>query len=148
MAEPQKVVMLVDDEPSVLELYGVGLEQYGFRVVKAGTAAVALQRGRDLGRIDVLVTDVVLLGPVELEKRQQPPVMHGIELMRRMVELQPDVKVILFSGYAQDMIEKLGGIPPAGTIFLRKPFTVETLTKTITRLLGRQATRVPKKKTP
>jgi len=133
--ESDNVVILVEDEPSILELYGAGLEREGFRVVKAGTAVVALQRARELGRIDVLVTDVVLLGAGELAKHQPRPTMHGIELMRRMVELQPDLKVVLFSGYAQDLIEKLDGIPPPGTVFLRKPFSVETLVETIKRLL-------------
>jgi DNA-binding response OmpR family regulator len=125
---PEKVVLLVEDDPDALQLYAKGLEHQGFRVVKAGTAAVALQRARELGRIDVLVTDVVLMD------QPQGPTVHGIELMRRMMVMQPDVKVVLFSGHSKDTIEKIGGIP-AGTTFLEKPFHVETLVLAIKQLL-------------
>jgi DNA-binding response OmpR family regulator len=131
----EKVVLLVDDDPDVLKLYGFGLQQHRFRVVKAGTAAVALQRARELDRLDVLITDFVL-DPADLENAG-PPNMHGIELIRRIMELHPNVKVILFSGHPHEMIEKLGGIPPAGTAFLQKPFTVEVLAHTIKRILRR-----------
>jgi DNA-binding NtrC family response regulator len=124
-----RVVLMVEDDPGILELYSKGLEQQGFRVVKAGTAAVALQRARQLGRIDILVSDVVLLD------QANEAAMHGIELMRRIMALQPDVKVILFSGQSQDNLQALGGVP-AGAIFLEKPFTLQTLVKTITRALA------------
>jgi len=120
---------MVEDDPGILELYATGLEQQGFRVVKAGTAAVALQRARNLGRIDILVSDVVLLD------QTNEAAMHGIELMRRIVALQPDVKVILFSGQSPDNLETLGGVP-AGAIFLEKPFTLQTLVKTINQVLA------------
>jgi DNA-binding response OmpR family regulator len=123
-----KVVLLVEDDPSVLDLYAIGLEHHGFRVVKAGTAAAALQRARDLGRIDILVTDVVLPG------RPEAITIHGIDLMRRLLELQPDLKVILFSGQSKDRIEQVGGIP-SGTIFLEKPVSLETLVRSIKLLL-------------
>jgi CheY-like chemotaxis protein len=130
------VVLLVDDEPAVLALCGAGLEQEGFRVLKARTAAEALDRAKQLGRIDVLATDVVLPHQLRVAKHQwQRPTMHGVELMRRMVALQPDLKVILFSGQSEDMIKTAGGIP-AGTLFLRKPFSAETLARSIRRALG------------
>jgi len=127
--KPEKVVLLVEDDPTVLDLYAIGLEHHGLRVVKAGTAPAALQRAKDLGRIDILVTDVVLLGQPE------GLTMHGIELMRRLVALQPTVKVILFSGQSKDTIEKVGGIP-SGTMFLEKPVALETLVHSIKMLLG------------
>ena len=133
----EKVVLLVDDDPDVLKLYGIGLQQHGFGVVKAGTAAVALQRARELDRIDILITDFVLSDAAGLENAKQT--IHGIELIRRIVNLQPAVKVILFSAHPHDIIEKLGGVPPAGTAFLQKPFTVEVLTQTIQQVLSKPA---------
>jgi DNA-binding response OmpR family regulator len=124
-----KVVLLVEDDPTVLDLYAIGLGHHGFQVVKAGTAAAALQRARELGRIDILVTDVVLLGHPE------GSIGHGIELMRRLLSFQPDVKVILFSGQSKDTIERVGGIP-SGTIFLEKPVAIETLVRSIKLLLN------------
>jgi two-component system cell cycle response regulator CpdR len=141
--QPEKVLLLVDDDPDVLKLYGLGLQQQGFRVMKAGTAAVALQRARELGRLDLLITDFAL-DPADL-KNAEPPSIHGIELIRRIKHLHPNVRVILFSGHPHGMIERIGGIPPAGTAFLQKPFTVEVLTDTIKRIL-RTPTAVRKKR--
>jgi two-component system, cell cycle response regulator CpdR len=136
--EPNEVVLLVEDDPAILRLYGMGLEQYGFRVVKAGTAAVALQRAREMRRLDILITDLVLLGPTDLRNGAgaASATMHGIELMRRIVELRPTVKVILISGHPVDITKKLGRVPPPGTAFLQKPFTIEVLTETIKQLLS------------
>jgi two-component system cell cycle sensor histidine kinase/response regulator CckA len=134
----EKVILLVDDEPAVLALCSVGLEQEGFRVLKARNAAEALERAKQLGRIDLLATDVVLPDQLRLAKNSwQRPSMHGVELMRRMVALQPGLKVILFSGQSEDMIKSLGGIPP-GTLFLKKPFSADTLARSIRRALNDQ----------
>ena len=99
---------------------------------------MALQLARVLERVDVLVTDLVLFSEAELPSPQERPPMHGIELMRRIIELKPNIKIILFSGQAQDVIATLGAVPPPGTVFLRKPFTVGTLVGSIKRLLGSQ----------
>ena len=139
---PQKmepVVLLVDDEPAVLALCGAGLEQEGFRVLKARTAAEALDRAKQLGRIDVLATDVVLPEQLQMAKNHwQRPTMHGVELMRRMIVLQPGLKVVLFSGQSEEIIKTVGGIP-AGTMFLRKPFSADTLARSIRRALSDMA---------
>jgi CheY-like chemotaxis protein len=134
-ASSETVVLLVDDDPAILELFSVGLQEHGFRVVKAGTAAVALQRARELGRVDILVTDVVLVSHLQLRSAHHTPAMQGIELMRRFMAAQPDAKVILFSGQSKDTIKQVGGIPP-GTTFLEKPFSVNTLVRTIKQLLS------------
>jgi len=131
----EHVILLVDDEPAVLSLFTSGLTQAGFRVIAAQTAGDALQRAAKLGRIDVLATDIVLPDRLRLAKDHlQRPVMHGIALMRRLVALQPGLKVVLFSGQPDEMIRSLGGIPP-GTTFLRKPFSTETLVRTIKQVL-------------
>ena len=132
----ERVVLLVDDEPAVLALCAAGLEQEGFRVLKASNAAEALDRAKQLGRIDILATDVVLPDQLRMAKHHwQRPTMHGVDLMRRMVALQPGVKVILFSGQSEETIKTVGGIP-AGTVFLRKPFSANTLARSIRRALG------------
>jgi two-component system cell cycle sensor histidine kinase/response regulator CckA len=135
LVEP--VVLLVDDEPAVLALLTSGLAHAGFRVVTARTGADAFQRASKLGRIDVLATDVVLPDRLRLAKDHlQQPVMHGIALMRRLIALQPSLKVILFSGQPTELINNLGGIPQ-GTTFLRKPFSIETLVRSVRQALER-----------
>jgi CheY-like chemotaxis protein len=113
----EKVVLLVDDDPDVLKLYGIGLQQHGFGVVKAGTAAVALQRARELDRIDILITDFVLSDAAGLENAKQT--IHGIELIRRIVNLQPAVKVILFSAHHMTLLKSSAGFLLRGPPFCR-----------------------------
>jgi CheY-like chemotaxis protein len=132
----ETVILLVDDEPAILALCGAGLEREGFRVLKARTAAEALDRAKQLGRIDVLATDVVLPNQLRIaQSHWQRPTMHGVELMRRMLALQPDLKVILFSGQSEEMIKSVGGLPP-GALFLRKPFSADTLARSIRRAIS------------
>jgi two-component system cell cycle sensor histidine kinase/response regulator CckA len=129
------VVLLVEDDAAVLALFGRGLQEAGFRVTTAHTAAEALQRAKDLGRIDILATDLILTDGLRLAKHAlQRPARDGLELMRRMLELHPNLKVVLFSGQSKERIDDMGVIPP-GTVFLRKPFTADTLAWTIRQLL-------------
>ena len=129
------VVLLVEDEAALMALFGQGLQQAGFHVILAQTAAEAIRRARNLGRIDILATDLFLTDHLRrtTETLQRPP-RHGLALMRRMLELHPDLKVVLFSGQSDDTIEEMGGIPP-GTVFLRKPFSPEMLARTIRQFL-------------
>jgi CheY-like chemotaxis protein len=129
------VVLLVDDDPAVLAVLSIGLEEQGFRVIKAQSSSEALQRAKDFARIDILASDVVLPGAMKLAKHQlQHPPKHGIELMRQMIALRPGIKVILFSGHTDETINGLG-MPP-DTIFLRKPLTGETLARSVRQLLS------------
>jgi two-component system cell cycle response regulator CpdR len=131
----QHVVLLVDDDPAVLAVLSHGLEEHGFRVVKAQSFLEALQRAKDFARIDVLASDVILPGAMKLAKHNlQHPPKHGIELMRQLIALRPGIKVILFSGHSDETINSLG-MPP-DTIFLRKPLTGETLARSIRELLS------------
>jgi CheY-like chemotaxis protein len=130
-----RVILLVDDEPTVLALLSSGLQQAGYRVVTARSAQDALKHAKQLGRIDVLASDVVLPEHLRLAKHHmQRPIMHGIALMRKVLSLQPGLRVVLFSGQSEEMLQSLGGIPE-GTAFLRKPFSSETLVRCINRVL-------------
>jgi CheY-like chemotaxis protein len=130
------VILLVDDEPMVVSVFCKALEHEGYRVVTAHTAGEALIRAKQLGRIDLLATDVVLLDKLRLATHhQQRPTMHGIDLTRRLVAMQPGIKFILFSGQQDDLLKSLGGIPPTAK-FLRKPFAAETLIRVVQEALA------------
>jgi len=133
MPQPSRVVLLVDDETALLSIFASGLTQAGFRVITAPTASVARQRAAV--RVDVLATDIVLPDRLRLAKDHlQRPTLNGIALMRQLLAVQPWLKVLLFSGQPNDEIQRVGGIPP-GTPFLRKPFSTETLLRTIRQIL-------------
>lgn len=128
-------MLLVDDDPAVLAVLSIGLEEQGFRVIKAQSSSEALQRAKDFAHIDVLATDVILPGAMKLAKHHlQHPPKHGIELMRQVIALRPGIKVILFSGHSDETINGLG-MPP-DTIFLRKPLTGETVARNVRQLLS------------
>jgi CheY-like chemotaxis protein len=105
------------------------LREYGYGVVEASgghQALGVLERGD--GRIDLLVTDVVLPG------------MDGPELARRAAELRPELPVLFISGYTDDEILRRG-LLQEGQPFLQKPFTPEALAAKVAALLneGRSA---------
>ena len=90
-----------------------------------GQQALSLAE-QEAGRIDLLVTDVIMPG------------MGGGDLADRLSTQRPDLKVLFISGYPD---EALGGAGPAGSErgFLSKPFTADELLQTVRDLLHRRA---------
>jgi PAS domain S-box-containing protein len=89
-AEPKQTVLIVEDEPDVLEVTVELFRHMEFDVITASNGMDAidiLKRRRD---IDVLFTDVMM-----------PKGMSGIELGRFTLKLCPGVRVLLVSGYPQ-----------------------------------------------
>ncbi len=103
-------VLLVEDEPEVLRVVQAFLAGWGCRVVTCSHAQAALDALAGEERFDLLFSDVVL-----------GPGLRGTELARRAREWQPDLALLLMSGYAAD------ADAPAGVPLLRKPFTREQL---------------------
>ncbi|MFW6181546.1 MAG: response regulator, partial [Spirochaetota bacterium] len=110
-----ETVLLVEDEPAILELGRVMLEQLGYRVLAAGLPGDALERaGEHEGKIPLLVTDVVM------------PRMNGRELARRLRELRPGLKCLFMSGYTASGIAR-HGVLEEGMHFIQKPFSITEL---------------------
>jgi two-component system NtrC family sensor kinase len=82
------VVLVVEDEPNVLELAVETLEDLGYVTVSAMGAHAALEHLRQIDRVDVLFTDMVMPGG-----------MNGLQLSTEARRLRPDIKVLLTSGY-------------------------------------------------
>lgn len=117
-------VLLIDDDPMMLESLAMALEDYGFRVLTASSGVGALQIFRER-RPDAVLTDIVMPGQ------------DGFEIMRQVRREQPDAKVILISGQLDkwdylDLAEKLG----ADATFA-KGRDVRSLVETLSRILGR-----------
>jgi two-component system cell cycle sensor histidine kinase/response regulator CckA len=108
-------VLLVEDEDAVRLFSARALRNKGYKVIEARSGENALELLEKAGAsIDVLVTDVVM------------PQMDGTELVRRVREKIPSMKVICISGYAEETIRKK--LVSAEDIhFLPKPFTLEQL---------------------
>jgi len=63
------------------------------------------------------------------------PGMSGRELMRRLAEVRPNVKVLYMSGYSDEAVERHGVLDP-GTAFMQKPFTPSVLARRVREVLG------------
>jgi len=114
-------VLVVEDDAAVRETAVRALRRAGHAVLAAPDGEEALRlAGRHAGRIDLLLTDVVLPG------------VNGPELARRLREARPSLRVLLTSGYAADEALRLseGGAP-----FLPKPYTPDELAVWVAELL-------------
>jgi PAS domain S-box-containing protein len=119
-----ETLMLVEDDGSVRELVRNVLRDKGYRVLEASRGEEALELSElYAGRIDLLVTDVVM------------PQMSGCELAHRLVGLRPQVKVLYISGYTDNAAWYPGGLDAEGA-FLQKPFTPEALARKVREVLG------------
>jgi PAS domain S-box-containing protein len=108
-------VLLVDDEQMILEVGQNLLEALGYRVLLSGGGQKAIEtyeRNRD--EIDIVVLDMVM------------PNMGGGEVYDRMKEIDPDVKVLLSSGYSIDG-EATEILKRGCNGFIQKPFNMKEL---------------------
>ena len=122
--EGSETVLVAEDERLVRVLVRKTLTQAGYRVLEAGGGEEALRlAARHDGTIHLLVTDVVMPG------------MSGRELMRRLAEVRPNVKVLYMSGYSDEAVERHGVLDP-GTAFMQKPFTPSVLARRVREVLG------------
>jgi CheY-like chemotaxis protein len=110
-AEGTETVLLVEDEPAVLNLMGTALERRGYRTLKASTALEAIDVCRSRQDVRLLVTDLVLPGGI-----------GGRDLAATLCEERPDLKVLLISGYSAEFSGMEIRQQP-GRHFLQKPFT-------------------------
>ena len=114
-----ETVLLVEDEDSVRELVRETLQSKGYTVMEAcdGINGMKVAETHD-GKIDILITDVVMPG------------MSGRELAQRVSASRPTIKVLYLSGYTEDAIIHEGVLDP-GTAFLQKPFTLQALARKV-----------------
>jgi len=88
LAQASERVLIVEDDPEVLNLCVDLLESQGYRCDTAANAAEALDRLEGSGPYDLLFSDVVMPGG-----------MTGIQLARKAVERFPRMHILLTSGY-------------------------------------------------
>jgi two-component system cell cycle sensor histidine kinase/response regulator CckA len=123
-----ETILLVEDEPMVLDLGSRVLRSRGYRVLVASDAAEALQVAREhTGKIDLLLTDVVMPG------------LPGPELAARLETVKPGLRVLYVSGYADDSVARLGA--EEGISFLAKPFSGEALAARVREVLDQPSRR-------
>jgi CheY-like chemotaxis protein len=110
-----ETVLLVEDDTFVRDMSARALSVMGYRVISASDGQEALvAAARHEGRIDLLLTDVIMPG------------MDGGQVAQEVSRMRPGVRVLFMSGYATDAVT--GRRPlPEGAAFLPKPFTPTVL---------------------
>lgn len=119
-----ETILLVEDEPTILEITAEILTQLGYTVLQAHTPAEALRMGREhVGEIHLLMTDVIM------------PEMNGRELAKSLSDLCPRIRCLFMSGYTSDIIAH-HGVLDDGVHFLQKPFGLDALSAKLREVLG------------
>ena len=111
-----ETILLVEDNAMVLEFAANILGKAGFRVLEAqnGEHARSIEAAY-AGKIDLLLTDVIMTG------------INGKALAELLVSKRPGLKVILTSGYTENIIEQQNIID--GLSFISKPYSAAALLK-------------------
>ncbi|HSC35597.1 MAG TPA: ATP-binding protein, partial [Thermodesulfobacteriota bacterium] len=112
-------VLVVDDEPAVLDITRAILEEFGYKVLTANNGHEALDVIADRKkRIDVAIVDMIM------------PVIGGKTVIRSLKKKRPSLKIISASGYQKEHeLVSMEENPPDA--FLHKPDSAETLLRTL-----------------
>ncbi|MCF6780163.1 response regulator [Stutzerimonas stutzeri] len=119
-----KVVLIVEDEPHILDLLCDYLSDEGYRVLAAENSTKAFEILATRPHLDLLISDFRLPGNVS-----------GAMIVEPALKLRPDLKVLFISGYPIEIYESGSAIARTAPV-LAKPFSLESLHKQVQLLLA------------
>jgi PAS domain S-box-containing protein len=111
--------LLVEDNPEVAKVTEQMIEQLGYRVQRAGGAREALELAERM-QFDLIISDIVMAGP-----------MDGVGLARALRQRQPDLPVVLVTGFSTSATEA-----ELEFAILRKPFEVSDLSRVMAKAIA------------
>ncbi len=114
-------ILLAEDDGDLRGFLVKALARAGYQVVAVADGMAAYERLRE-EPFTLLLTDIVM------------PEMNGIELARRAVRLDPDLKVMFITGFAAVALDA-DERAPRGAKVLSKPFHLRDLVREVGRLL-------------
>ncbi len=119
-----ETILLVEDEPMILEMTVAMLERLGYTVLPAGTPDEAIRLAQEhASEIHLLLTDVVM------------PDMNGRDLAKNLLILYPNLRRLFMSGYTANIIAH-HGVLDEGVHFIQKPFSMKKLAAKVREALG------------
>ena len=126
-ARGSETVLIVDDRGDVAELARTILRDFGYRTLMAGDAREALDILDASEPIDLLFSDLIMPGG-----------MNGLMLAREARKRQPDLKILLTTGYAEASLERtdVGG---SEFEILNKPYRRSDLSRRVRQILDAPA---------
>ena len=118
-----ETILLVDDEETIINIIGMALKIFGYKVLSATGGQDAVQAYRqNQDRIALVILDMLM------------PQMNGGKVFDLLKEINPVVKVLLTSGYSYDE-EAVKIISRGANGFIQKPFGVKELSRQIREIL-------------
>jgi DNA-binding NtrC family response regulator len=117
-------ILIAEDDPAVAAVLAEALSEVGVKALVTSDGAAGLAALQHDGSIPILLSDIRM------------PQMDGYELVRRAIRLQPELKVVMMTGHADEA-------PPPDVMgarefrLLRKPVDFEALQALITDMLSR-----------
>lgn len=121
-------ILVVDDESTLRAIFSEMLTSSGYRCIVAANAVDALQMiEANVFSLDMLVTDIVMPGEL-----------NGLDLATELHQRQPDVAILLITGYMQSPLR--AEAEAKGYRILDKPFREATLEAVIAEELKRGET--------
>jgi len=118
------VILLVDDEETILEVCTQMLQRLGYHVREA----IDGQQAIDIFEKEKDVIDIVLLD-------MRMPGMNGATVYNRLIQIQPNVKVILFSGFFENQhIQKI--LQNENVDLIQKPVRLKQMSQKLENMLG------------
>jgi len=126
VSQNQETILLVEDEPMLLEMITVSLQLQGYTVLSTPLPNEALALAKQhAGKIHLLITDVLM------------PEMNGSELAGQLCALYPDLRMLFMSGYTADIIAHQGVIEEEVN-FIQKPFSSKAFNNKVREILEQQ----------
>jgi CheY-like chemotaxis protein len=118
-----ETILLVEDEPMILDMTTTMLEMLGYTVLAAASPDEAIRLAKDhTGKIHLLMSDVVL------------PEMNGRDLAAQITALYPGIRLLFMSGYTANVIAH-HGVLDDGVAFMQKPFLMADMTEKVREVL-------------
>lgn len=126
MPDPERTILILDDEQQIRWLMRRTLEQAGYRVLEADSSATAVSvSSKHQGRIDLLIADLIM------------PRTDGFMASARLMRTRPEMKLLFVSGYSEisrSVRENLDEL--TDTPFLAKPHTPSELLEKVSEVLA------------
>jgi two-component system cell cycle sensor histidine kinase/response regulator CckA len=111
LAKGSEHILIVEDNEMVRDMLKETLTRAGYSTIEAAGSAEALTLFKRIhGDIDLVVTDIVMPG------------ITGLDLIKQMRALRPNLKALFMSGYGEEAVLRYG-VLESGTAFVSKPFT-------------------------
>jgi DNA-binding response OmpR family regulator len=112
-------ILVIDDEYSVRNVLLVGLQHLGYEVETASNGPEGIAKFKEAnGKFDLVLLDMIM------------PQQSGDEVFFCLKELDPNVKVLVISGFSSEKAVR-AILASGGLDFLQKPFTIEELSRRV-----------------